>query len=262
MQSSGLSSLIPKVTVYNGNLQGAVLATGSNYGDTVSVTISGVTPGQTWYIKAMAAASGAGEHRVVWPAGQLLLQPPGGHRAAFHGRGGSALPGSHHNPGGNGVDDWRSIHPLPGHLECYSSAFSLRRRWDLPHRLRHPLGLWRYDGGRQPGELWPPFPARARATRNPTRIISIVFPTPPDDSSETTIIPTAVHNGADPNQGGPEAMLPHRDEGPRPVEAARLTGRRCRARGLAVRQPAQEAPAVRRGTTLGERARPPAFPRS
>ena len=60
MQSSGLSSLIPKVTVYNGNLQGAVVATGSQYGDTVSVNISSVAPGQTWYIKAMAAFSGPG----------------------------------------------------------------------------------------------------------------------------------------------------------------------------------------------------------
>ena len=65
-------------------------------------------------------------------------------------------------------------------------------------------------------------PARARATRNSTRIISIVFPTPPDDSSETTIIPTAVHTGADPNQGRAEAMLHQRNEGPRRVEAARL----------------------------------------
>ena len=57
-------------------------------------------------------------------------------------------------------------------------------------------------------------------------------------------------------------MLHRRDEGPRPVEAARL-----RAVGAAVAsrrsdKPAREAPAVRRGTNLGERARPPAFPRS
>ena len=181
MQSSGLSSLIPKVTVYNGNLQGAVVATGSNYGDTVSSHHFGRDPGADLVHQGDGRRLGSGEHRVVWPAGQLRLLPPGGHRAAFHGRGGSARPASLHNPGGNGVDDWRSIHPLPGHLECTPRP-SQRRRWDLPHRLRHPLGLWRYDGGRQPGELWPPFPqgrgrhatpraSSASSSRHPPRFL-------------------------------------------------------------------------------------------
>ena len=145
---------------------------------------------------------GSGVHRVVWPAGQLRLQSPGGYRAAFHGRGGSALPGSLHNPGGNGVDYWRSIHPLPGHLGCATRRPSRRRLWGLPHRLRHPLGLWRYDGGRQPGELWLPFQQGAGDTQLHAHH-QHRLPNTPHDSSETTIIATAVHKDADPKQGEP-----------------------------------------------------------
>ena len=60
MQSSNLSSLIPSVTVYNASLQVAGGSTGTNYGDTVSVTVSGIQPGQVWYIKALAGTTGPG----------------------------------------------------------------------------------------------------------------------------------------------------------------------------------------------------------
>jgi hypothetical protein len=60
MQSSGLSSLIPSVTVYNAGLQVAGGSTGTNYGDTARVTAWGVQPGQVWYIKASAGTTGPG----------------------------------------------------------------------------------------------------------------------------------------------------------------------------------------------------------
>jgi len=60
MQSSNLSSLIPSVTVYNASLQVAGGSTGTNYGDTARVTVSGIQPGQVWYIKALAGTTGPG----------------------------------------------------------------------------------------------------------------------------------------------------------------------------------------------------------
>jgi len=60
MQSSNLSSLIPSVTVYNASLQVAGGSTGTNYGDTASVTVWGIQPGQVWYIKALAGTTGPG----------------------------------------------------------------------------------------------------------------------------------------------------------------------------------------------------------
>jgi hypothetical protein len=60
MQSSNLSSLSPKVLVYNASLQGLGSAAAANvYGATVTVTIPGVTAGQKYYIKAMAANGGS-----------------------------------------------------------------------------------------------------------------------------------------------------------------------------------------------------------
>ena len=235
MQSSKLSSLIPKVTVYNGNLQGAVVATGSTYGATVSVTISGVTPGQTWYIKAMAAVSGAGcigSYGLLVNFGsspQAAIAPPYTVVAA------QPSQDPLHNPGGNGVDYWRSIHPLPGHLGCATRRPSRRRLWGLPHRLRHPLGLWHYDGGGQPGELWLPFQqARGR------------HPTPRASSALSSQHPPRFLRDHDhrngrpqrcrPQAGGAEAML-HRPQ--RGTEISRSRGAACRRprpRGLAVRQ--------------------------
>lgn len=58
MQSSRLSSLLPRFTVYNESLQSVGTVTGASYGDTITVTVPNVEPNQTWYIKAMAGATG------------------------------------------------------------------------------------------------------------------------------------------------------------------------------------------------------------
>ncbi len=59
MQSSRLSSLIPRVTVYNESLQSMGTAAGGRYGDTITVTVSGVGTNQILYIKAMAGVTGS-----------------------------------------------------------------------------------------------------------------------------------------------------------------------------------------------------------
>jgi hypothetical protein len=60
MQSSNLSSLNPRLTVFNACEQALGTATASEFGATVSVTITGVSPGQTFYIRAMANTNGPG----------------------------------------------------------------------------------------------------------------------------------------------------------------------------------------------------------
>jgi hypothetical protein len=57
-QSSNLSSLSPKVTVYTSSLTVVGTAGSTNLGDTVSVSISGVQPGQTYLVRA--AGNGGG----------------------------------------------------------------------------------------------------------------------------------------------------------------------------------------------------------
>jgi predicted Zn-dependent protease len=59
MQSTGLSLLSPKLLLYNSALSGlAQVAAPNAFGQTVSVTLSGVKPGQVYYFKAMAANTG------------------------------------------------------------------------------------------------------------------------------------------------------------------------------------------------------------
>ncbi len=69
MQSSGLSLLAPKFTVYASN-QTTVLGTASStgYGATLNLQISGLSAGQTYYIKAQGAnttAFGTGQYALV-----------------------------------------------------------------------------------------------------------------------------------------------------------------------------------------------------
>lgn len=59
MQSSDLSSLSPKVLLYNSAMQGmAAPAAANTFGSTATASISNVTPGQKFYIKCMAANGG------------------------------------------------------------------------------------------------------------------------------------------------------------------------------------------------------------
>lgn len=61
IQSTNLSSLNTKVYVYNSLLRGVGSANGGdNFGNTASLTVTGVTAGQTYYVRAMAGNSGPG----------------------------------------------------------------------------------------------------------------------------------------------------------------------------------------------------------
>jgi hypothetical protein len=59
MQSSTLSSLSPKIAVYTTSLSLVGTAGSSNFGDTVTVTVSGVQPGQSYYIKTCGNTGGS-----------------------------------------------------------------------------------------------------------------------------------------------------------------------------------------------------------
>jgi len=97
MQSSNLSSLSPKVLVYNSSLQGLASATAANtFGATVTVTISNVTAGQTFYVRSMAAnggITGIGSYglQINFGAGTMdPVQPPDTTVAAAPDQGGGS----------------------------------------------------------------------------------------------------------------------------------------------------------------------------
>ena len=60
VQSSGLSELSPRVMIYNAALKGLsqVSASATAYGATVAVSVGGVTPNTTYYIKVLGSNSG------------------------------------------------------------------------------------------------------------------------------------------------------------------------------------------------------------
>lgn len=61
MQTANLSSLAPRVTVYDSSGRGLAQAMNANgFGTTATLTISNVAPGQTYYIRAIAANTGPG----------------------------------------------------------------------------------------------------------------------------------------------------------------------------------------------------------
>ena len=60
LQSSNLSSLSPRLTVYNGNGVGLGQATSTAYGATVSYSVSNVAAGQVYYLRAGSSTTGPG----------------------------------------------------------------------------------------------------------------------------------------------------------------------------------------------------------
>src|SRR5262249_49348484 len=63
MQTNDLSSLSPRLALYNSALASLGQAIAVNqYGATVTMTITGVSPGQVYYIRASAAQVGAGSN--------------------------------------------------------------------------------------------------------------------------------------------------------------------------------------------------------
>jgi Matrixin len=60
LQSVNLSSLSPRLSVFNGSQQSLGTALSSDFGATISVTVTGVSAGQGFYIRAMANTNGPG----------------------------------------------------------------------------------------------------------------------------------------------------------------------------------------------------------
>lgn len=60
MQSSNLSLLEPSLTLYNSNPTGLAQVSTTSYGGTVTITLTGVSTGQLYYIRAGAATNGPG----------------------------------------------------------------------------------------------------------------------------------------------------------------------------------------------------------
>ena len=219
MQSSALSSLIPKVTVYNANLQGAVTSVGSNYGDTTRVTISGVSPGQTWYIKAMAGVSGAGSIGAFGllvnfgSSPQAPIAPPSTVVAAQPDQDPSTSPeGTGWTIGGNFIPYLGILDPLLGGLDGdgifrivygslsgYGDTMGVGNRATSRHHPARPLGHPRLQ---------------THHRRHPAKA--------PDHSAEMTIISQVDHAGAGPNRRGVEAMPPPRGGRPGSAGAVRL----------------------------------------
>ena len=202
MQSSKLSSLIPKVTVYNGNLQGAVVATGSTYGATVSVTISGVTPGQTWYIKAMAAVSGAGNIGSYGllvnfrSSPQAAIAPPYTVVAAQPSQNPSTTPeGTGWIIGGQFIPYLGILNALLGGLlgdveGVFLIVYGTLSGYGETMAVGNPAS-YGHHSSRGAGDT-------QLHAHHQHRLLNTSH-----DSPETTIIATAVHKGADPKQGGP-----------------------------------------------------------
>jgi hypothetical protein len=113
MQSSTLSSLSPRITVYNAAVQRLAQAYASNsFGATVSVTITGVTAGQGYYFRASAAPGagavgaygllvnfGATPQAAIAPPNTVVAQQPyQGGGSIFLRTGGGGAPGDASDP--------------------------------------------------------------------------------------------------------------------------------------------------------------------
>lgn len=132
MQSSELSSLSPKVLLYNGSLQGITSAAAPNaFGATVTVTTGGVTPGQRFYIKAMAAnggSTGVGRYGLQVSFGGATMPaiaPPNTTVASAPDQGGGGA-----NQGAGGIEIVR-VGSLSAKGDSLSAAASYRRAVDF-----------------------------------------------------------------------------------------------------------------------------------
>jgi hypothetical protein len=77
MQSSGLSSLSPRMTVYTASLRTVGAASSTAFGDTLNVSISGVQPGQGYYFRLSATVGGTaiGDYALGVNFGSQPLNP-------------------------------------------------------------------------------------------------------------------------------------------------------------------------------------------
>jgi hypothetical protein len=224
MQSSNLSSLNPRITVYNSSLQavGNGTVTGTRYGDTITSTVSGVSANQLYYIKVMAGTSGTGNigaYGLLVNCGsssQAAIAPPYTVVAAQPDQQPTTTP--------QGTTGWTIgdqfipylgiLDPLVGgildtgnglflitigNLSGYGDTLDVGPMAGHGHHPSGGVGDTQLEEHHQHGDA-----------------------TVPGDFSDATIKPLVVNTGADDNHGGPGTMFHLRNEAPRRVEAARL----------------------------------------
>jgi hypothetical protein len=219
VQSNALSSLVPAVTVYNASLQSAGSSTGASYGDTVGVTASGVKPGQVWYFKAMAGATGpagvgaygllvnfgSGAQSAIAPPNTVVAAQPdlnpttmamgtgwliNGKFIAFHQDNGDG------NDQGNGPD----LHSLTsGSLTGYGDRLEVGDLRGDGHRTGHDVGT----ADPRPSPPW-------------------WGPQAPDGTFTVVINPQALERRAILDRVGPPTRFPDRSAGSSRLAAARL----------------------------------------
>jgi hypothetical protein len=132
LQSSNLSSLSPKLLVANSSLQVLGQVGSSGYGDTVSVTVSGVQPGQSFYLRCGPNAGGEliggfGLEVNFGSQTQSPIPPPNTVVPQQPDQGGGSISG----PSGLGSLDWILVGGLGGWGEQLSTSV-LGHGSDLP----------------------------------------------------------------------------------------------------------------------------------
>jgi hypothetical protein len=143
MQSSTLSSLSPRITVYNAAQQGLAQAYASNsFGATLSVTITVVAPGQGYYLRASAAPGygAVGAYGLLVNFGsspQAAIAPPNTVVAQQPDQGGGSMAES---SGGQDIEEpgWIRVGTLRGYGEALSLADD---RTGSPHPASASAGL-------------------------------------------------------------------------------------------------------------------------
>jgi hypothetical protein len=119
MQSQGLSLLEPKLTIYDSTMTSVGSVSGTQFGDTITVSVSGVSAGQTYYLKAsspLSTANGTGAYALSMTFGTNATptvplpntQTPSGY--PLHSGGGIADQSKPHAPVAV-----KRHHPLPTH---------------------------------------------------------------------------------------------------------------------------------------------------
>jgi hypothetical protein len=160
MQSTNLSELSPKVLVYNAALQGLGSDAKVNaYGATATVTVTGVSAGQGFFIKAMAAnggVTGVGGYGLLVNFGtgtQPPIDPPDTIVAEQPDQGGGSSNQGYTGPFpwvlGHGKPEWLAIGDLVG----YGDRLTVSPHHAPTHQPRGPAHAVHVDGYPDPATL-------------------------------------------------------------------------------------------------------------
>jgi len=153
VQSSNLSSLGPKVSVFSSTLAHLGTSGSNNYGATVSVSVAGVQPGQLYYVRASAngggvAVGGFGLQVNFGSQSQPPIPPPN-----------TVVPAQPNQGGGfmSLADFWNGGTPLPPEQYGDLTHYEFVRLGNLAGWAeRMTIPGWNGDGeAERPGPRWP-----------------------------------------------------------------------------------------------------------